>query len=392
MRLSKEQARSLLGLPLDRKMAIYTGKIFWGYQEMEYLIQAAQLIPDVHFLLVGGRSDHIERLQHRQKQEGPANLQFVGFVPPSQVQTYQMAADVLLSYYSSGTELNRYRSPGKLFEYMASGRPIITGDYPVMREVLDKNMVIFVPPDSPQLLAKEIQTLLQDRRPRLPYGCIIPAARGRFYLGSSRPKHYGVCREIGRVMAKLVNTAHPRQDIDTSRLARPGMFRYKLAAELVSVPTEGKVRCLELGGGAAEFSRKLKKMGYLVTFTDLNPNSVKQARVLGFESLQIDFNEGLPGLPDASFDLAVMLEVIEHIVNAEHLLAEIHRVLKPGAVLVLSTPNFAWWRERLGILFGQPPLEEGYHFRFFTVKSMTSQLKNAGFPVERWCSLHRYLE
>jgi 2-polyprenyl-3-methyl-5-hydroxy-6-metoxy-1,4-benzoquinol methylase len=183
---------------------------------------------------------------------------------------------------------------------------------------------------------------------------------------------------------KYVNTTHPEQDINSTRLYRPGMFRFKLAAELVPPPDSPQVACLEIGGGAAEFSQWLRKVGYQVTFADLNPNSVERACALGFESLLLDFNYGLPGLADASFDLVVMLEVIEHIVNAEMLLAEAQRVLKPGGCLVLSTPNFAWWRNRLGILLGHLSVDEGYHYRFFTFQSLARQLRQAGFQIEKW--------
>lgn len=183
---------------------------------------------------------------------------------------------------------------------------------------------------------------------------------------------------------QYVNTAHPQQDICTTRLYRPGLYRFKVAAELVPMPTNVEAQCLELGGGMAEFSQKLAESGYKVTFADLSPNNVAHAQGLGFESHQIDFNFGLPGLQDASFDLVVMLEVIEHIVNAEHLLAEVRRVLKPGGALVLSTPNFAWLYNRLRILIGQLSHDEGYHYRFFTRASLGRQLRSAGFEPEVW--------
>jgi 2-polyprenyl-3-methyl-5-hydroxy-6-metoxy-1,4-benzoquinol methylase len=47
----------------------------------------------------------------------------------------------------------------------------------------------------------------------------------------------------------------------------------------------------------------------------------------------------LHGLPDASFDCVVSFQVIEHIQNDELFLQEIHRVLKPGGLALLTTPN-----------------------------------------------------
>ncbi len=165
LRISKTEARHKLGLPIDKKIALYTGKIFWGYKEVEYLLEAAELLPsDIEVMLVGGRADHVQRFRELVLKKNLSNAAFVGFVPPSLVQYYQLAADILLLYYPSGIELNKYRSPGKLFEYMASGRPIVAADYPVLREILgDDPAAVLVPPDSPHLLAQNIKNLLADR-------------------------------------------------------------------------------------------------------------------------------------------------------------------------------------------------------------------------------------
>jgi glycosyltransferase involved in cell wall biosynthesis len=161
-RVSKTEAREKLGLPINKKLAVYTGKVYWGYKEIEYLMEAARLLPDnIEITIVGGRKDHVDRFQEYVKEKGLSNVRLVGFVSPNYVQYYQFAADVLLLYYPSGIDLNSYRSPGKLFEYMASGRPIIAVDLPVLKEVLE-TAAIFVPPDSPQLLAQAIKGIMVE--------------------------------------------------------------------------------------------------------------------------------------------------------------------------------------------------------------------------------------
>ena len=68
-----------------------------------------------------------------------------------------------------------------------------------------------------------------------------------------------------------------------------------------------------------------------------------------------DLNENRLPFPDDHFDLVTNLEVIEHLCSADNLLAEIHRILKPGGSLVLSTPNLASWVNRILLLFGYFP-------------------------------------
>jgi glycosyltransferase involved in cell wall biosynthesis len=165
-RPSKADLRAKLGVSERTKLIVYTGKIYRGYREVEYLLDAARALEreeDVLLILVGGRADHVAHFRKRVVAERRRNARFVGFVSPAVARDYQQAADVLVLYYPSGLELNRYRSPGKLFEYMAAGRPIVSVDLPVLTEVLgEPPAAALVAPDSPPALADEISRLLHD--------------------------------------------------------------------------------------------------------------------------------------------------------------------------------------------------------------------------------------
>lgn len=63
----------------------------------------------------------------------------------------------------------------------------------------------------------------------------------------------------------------------------------------------------------------------------------------------VDLTRGLPYL-DASFDLVLMTEVIEHLENHRAALSELARVLRPGGRLILTTPNIMRLDSRLGFL------------------------------------------
>lgn len=161
----RDDARSRLGLRLDRRIVVYTGKIYTRYEEVELILRAAAspALADVDFLLVGGRSDHVAWWRDEARRRGLANVRFAGFVQPKNIHDYHLAADVLVLYYPAGHALNDYRSPGKLFGYMASGAPIVTVDLPVLREVLgDPPTAVLVPPDSPTQLAEAIVATLGD--------------------------------------------------------------------------------------------------------------------------------------------------------------------------------------------------------------------------------------
>jgi glycosyltransferase involved in cell wall biosynthesis len=163
VRLEKHAARKKLGLPKTDQLVVYTGKVNDESREIELLLLCARHLADeAELVIVGGRQDHVERLRKRARERGIENVRFVEFVAPADVFHYQMAADVLVSYYPSELALNPFRSPGKLFEYMASRRPMVMADYPSLREVLRPASALFVGRDDPEQLAHGIRRVLSD--------------------------------------------------------------------------------------------------------------------------------------------------------------------------------------------------------------------------------------
>jgi len=154
---------------------------------------------------------------------------------------------------------------------------------------------------------------------------------------------------------------------------------YRFAARLLPEPAEGG-RWLDLGCGQGELlelaaARGLRGMG--LDFARGNAAAVAAA---GRPALVADLTRPLP-LCDASLDGATLVEVIEHIVNAEALVAELARVIRPGGWLVVTTPNVAHLTYRWRALTGHPPKQEGRHYRFFTRRTLAETFRRAGFRV-----------
>lgn len=165
-RVSREDARQRLGWAPTDRVACYTGKVVWGLEEIKLLVSMAEQLRDdrVRVVIVGGRADHVALWRAEVANRGFDNVQLPGFVAPADALLYQMAADVLLLYYPSGIPLNDFRSPGKLFEYMASGTPAVVADYLSIREVIrDGENGLLVPPDRPDLLAEAVRRVLNDQ-------------------------------------------------------------------------------------------------------------------------------------------------------------------------------------------------------------------------------------
>jgi glycosyltransferase involved in cell wall biosynthesis len=152
-----EEARKLLA---QQGIAIQTGRFTAGYSGHLYpgrgaqlLLDLAEQLPEITFLLMGGEPQDIDRLQAEAGQRSLNNLILCGFVPNAKLPGYQAACDVLLMPYqktvaaSSGGDISRYLSPMKLFEYLACGRAIVSSNLPVLCEVLSPGIAVLLPPD-----------------------------------------------------------------------------------------------------------------------------------------------------------------------------------------------------------------------------------------------------
>ncbi|MGB9639891.1 MAG: glycosyltransferase family 4 protein [Anaerolineales bacterium] len=153
--LTPDQARQQLqshGFSLPSQfIAGYTGHLYAG-RGIDLILQLAQQLPEVFFLLVGGEEADRQRWQKTQHQLHLSNILLRGFVPNAELPLYQMACNVLLMPYqeqvaaSSGGNIAAYLSPMKLFEYLASGRPILASDLGVFHEILNPENAILLPP------------------------------------------------------------------------------------------------------------------------------------------------------------------------------------------------------------------------------------------------------
>lgn len=145
------EARRQLGLA-EKVTVSYTGHFYAG-RGVEILFELARALSEVQFLWIGGRDRELAGVQERLQDEVLANVVLTGFIDNQKLPLYQAASDVLIMPYertiagSSGGNSADICSPMKMFEYMASGRTIISSDLPVIREVLDDRTAYFCPPE-----------------------------------------------------------------------------------------------------------------------------------------------------------------------------------------------------------------------------------------------------
>lgn len=133
---------------------------------VDVLVRAVKDIPGVRLTLAGGvPSDGsaarikmlCDRLGLQQK------VHFQGYVSPYNVRKLYKDADIVLLPLSPTVQSRYFTSPLKMFEYMASGKPIIAADFPSIKEVLTHGeTAMLVPPEDEKAWAQAIHNLLHD--------------------------------------------------------------------------------------------------------------------------------------------------------------------------------------------------------------------------------------
>ncbi len=159
--LSKEEAREKLSLSHDKKIVVYTGHLY-AWKGVDTLARAAHELSDQYLVVfVGGTPEDVKKL--RDAHTDVDNLLITGWKPHAEIPLWQKAADVLVLPNTAKENISKYyTSPMKLFEYMASGVPIVASRLPSIEEIVTDGEVFFVPPDDASALAQKIQEACRD--------------------------------------------------------------------------------------------------------------------------------------------------------------------------------------------------------------------------------------
>jgi len=160
---------------------------------------------------------------------------------------------------------------------------------------------------------------------------------------------------------------------------------------------------LDIGGSTGEYTQVVSGLvkATNIYLVDMREESLFQAKKSGLNALSLNVSTDKLPFPCEMFDMVMMIEVIEHLANPDNCIEECKRVLKKGGLLLLSTPNLAWWINRLVILLGYQPyysepsarinvgkflksaerFDTSGHIRLFTFKAILKFLEYYGFSV-----------
>jgi methionine biosynthesis protein MetW len=127
------------------------------------------------------------------------------------------------------------------------------------------------------------------------------------------------------------------------------------------VPPGSRVLDLGCGDGAMldYLQRERGCSGYGIEIADGN---VLACAKRGVNVIQLNLDDGLALFDDASFDVVLQLDTLQHLRNTERMLIETARV---GRIGILSFPNFAHWANRVQVLRGRMPVTKTLPYQWY---------------------------
>ena len=193
--------RRQFGVSPSTPLVLYTGT-FEAYQGLDLLFAAMAIVggshPDARLLLAGGKPDQVARARDGARAAGAdAAVIFVGERPASEIPAYLLAADVLVSPRSRGTN-----TPLKIYQYLRSGRPIVATRLLTHTQVLSDDTAVLTGA-SPAEFAAGIVAALND-----PVRAAELGTRAR-HLAETKYSYDAYLERTRQACAALVSTSPP---------------------------------------------------------------------------------------------------------------------------------------------------------------------------------------
>src|SRR6267142_934237 len=148
-------------------------------------------------------------------------------------------------------------------------------------------------------------------------------------------------------------------------------------------------KVLDIGCSSGNLGAELiKRKNCVVDGIDIDPNDIKLAKKKLRKAFIVNIETDSLSALNEKYDVVLMLDVIEHLIDPVEALRKVSKLLKPEGRLLFSVPNMAHVSVRLDLLLGelnyrQTGLLDNTHMHFYTEKSLLKILKAAGYSVSK---------
>ncbi len=144
-------------------------------------------------------------------------------------------------------------------------------------------------------------------------------------------------------------------------------------------------------GIMGEVLRQQKKAKVIGIDTDLAALEIARSRLQAALFLDVEkegWEEQLLAEGYHRFDSILFGDVLEHTREPERILRQARKLVRPGGNVIVSVPNIAHWRIRLGLFLGRfeytdSGILDRTHLRFFTRRSAQRLLEDSGYTIDR---------
>lgn len=146
---------------------------------------------------------------------------------------------------------------------------------------------------------------------------------------------------------------------------------------------------LDVGCGDGILMKMLHEKRVHVTGIDIDQDNTVKCLEKGLSVIQGDIDKGLHGYPDKSYDYVVLNQTLQSTEKPDYVIQEMLRV---GKKVLISFPNFAYWKVRFDLFFhGRMPKSEALPFEWYntpnihllTIKDFYNFAKEYNFKIEK---------
>lgn len=145
-----------------------------------------------------------------------------------------------------------------------------------------------------------------------------------------------------------------------------------------------KAKVLDLGCGdgtlLTHLHETLEITGYGIEKDDSNWLAALKN---GVDVIQMNLEEGLSGFEDQSFDTVILSQTLQAMHNTESI---VHEMLRVGREVIVTFPNFGYWRNRLQITFGTMPVSKSLPYQWYDTPNVHLCTIN---DFDKFCAQHQ---